>query len=117
NPQRLGQPQEPLKLPVGIGGYTDRVAFSAESQRLATGGEGQTVMIWDTKTGAELHVLRAHTGDVFSLAFSGDSQWLATAGEDTTVRICDAKSWELRGTLRGHAGRVDALASRLSCRY
>ena len=110
NPQRLGQPQEPLKLPVGIGGYTDRVAFSADSQRLATGGEGQTVKIWDAKTGAELHVLRAHTGDVFSLAFSGDGQWLATAGEDTTIRIWDAKSWELRRTLRGHTGLVNTLA-------
>jgi WD40 repeat protein len=110
NPQRLGQPQEPLKLPVRIGGYTDRVAFSADSRCVATGGEGQTVKIWDAKTGEELHVLRAHTGDVFSLAFSDDGQWLATAGEDTTIRIWDAKTWELRRTLRGHTGVVNSLA-------
>jgi len=110
NPRRLGQPQEPLKLPVRIGGYTDRVAFSADSQCLATGGEGQTARIWDAKTGEELHTLRAHTGDVFSLAFSGDGQWLATAGEDTTIRIWNAKSWELRCTLRGHTGVVNTLA-------
>jgi WD40 repeat protein/serine/threonine protein kinase len=102
------QPQ--FTLDVHADGYGDRVAFSRDSQRLATGGELHTVNIWDATTGELQHTLRGHTGDVFAIAFSCNSRWLATAGEDTTVRIWDTASWKLQHTLRGHTGLVMSLA-------
>jgi WD40 repeat protein len=111
DPARLGQRQEPeLELPVRVQGFGNRVAFRPDGLRLATGGEDNTVKIWDAKTGEERETLRGHTGDVFAVAFSPDGRWLATAGEDTTVRLWDAKSWELRRALRGHTGIVGTLA-------
>jgi WD40 repeat protein len=110
DPDHLGQVQEPLKLPVHVGGYTNQVAFGPDSRHLVTGGEGHTVKVWDAETGRELHALRGHTGDVSAVAFSPDGRWLATAGEDTTIRLWDAKSWDLRHTLRGHTGVVNSMA-------
>ena len=40
--------------------------------RLATGGEDNTVKIWDVQTGEELQTLRGHNGDVYTVAFSPD---------------------------------------------
>lgn len=108
--EAVGSEQQPkFILPVRMGGYGNRVAFSLDSQHLATGGEDETVKIWSAQTGQEEHTLRAHTGDVFAVAFSPNGRWLASAGEDTTVRIWDADSWKLLHTLRGHTSWINSL--------
>jgi WD40 repeat protein len=110
DPARLGPEQKPqLELDARVDGYGNRVAFSSDGHFLATGGEGSSVKIWDAQSGALLHTLLGHSGDVFAIAFSRDSRWLATAGEDTTVRIWSATSWKLQHTLRGHLGLVMSL--------
>jgi len=111
SPTRLGQAQKPeFECQARSPGVYLNVAFSPDAQCLVTGGEGNTVKIWDVQTGRELETLRGHTGDVCAVAFSPDGRWLATAGEDTTVRIWDATSWKPRHTLRGHTGLVSSLA-------
>ena len=50
------------------------MAFSPDGRRLATGGEENTVKIWDVQTGRELHTLRGHNGDVYAVAFSPDGR-------------------------------------------
>jgi WD40 repeat protein len=88
------------------------VAFSPDSQRLATGGKGNTVKIWDVQTGSELKTLQGHNGDVYTVAFSpnDNGRWLASGGEDSTVKIWDSPSGELVLTFRGHTGLVSGLA-------
>jgi WD40 repeat protein len=111
NPEHLELEQAPkLTLPVHVGGYGNRVAFTQDSLFLITGGERQTVKIWSAQTGENVMSLQGHTGDVFSIGVSHDGRWLATAGEDTTVRVWDTSSWALKYTLRGHVSLVGALA-------
>jgi WD40 repeat protein/serine/threonine protein kinase len=111
DPARIGTDRQPqFTRDVHADGYGNRVAFSSDSGRLASGGDGYTVNIWDARSGELQHTLRAHTGDVLAVAFSRDSRWLATAGADTTVRIWDTRSWKLAHTLRGHTGLVMSLA-------
>jgi WD40 repeat protein len=108
---RLDKEQEARHiLSACVPGAYLNVAFSPDGQRLVTGGEGDTVKIWNVQTGQELKILSGHTGDVCAVAFSPDGRWLATAGEDTTVRIWDAATWKPRYTLRGHTGLVSSLA-------
>ncbi|HKB36782.1 MAG TPA: WD40 repeat domain-containing protein, partial [Gemmataceae bacterium] len=112
DPTHLGVKQKALELSVRVSGYTNRVAFSPDGQFLATGGERNSVKIWDAKTGDALQTLPGHTGEVYAVAFSPDGRWLATAGEDTTIRIWDSRSWTLQRTLRGHRSFVMSLAFR-----
>ena len=88
------------------------VSFSPDGRRLATGGEENTVKIWDVETGKELHPpLRGHRGEVYALAFSPDydGRWIASAGEDSTVRIWDSHTGKLVRTFRGHLGLVSSV--------
>jgi WD40 repeat protein len=90
------------------------VAFSPDSRRLATGGDGNTVKIWDVQTGDLLETLGGRGGDIYAdicaVAFSPDGPWIASAGEDSTVLVWDGRTGELVRTFRGHTGLVSSLA-------
>jgi WD40 repeat protein len=89
------------------------VAFSPDSRRLATGGKGNTVQIWDLEKGGEPPTtLRGHSKEVYAVAFSPNDQgrWVASGGEDSKVKIWDSRSGELVLTFHGHTGLVSSLA-------
>jgi len=107
--------QEPRLPPLSarVPGPSVNVAFSADGQKLATGGEGNTVRIWDVQTGQPVGTpLRGHSKDVYTVAFSPTEErpWIASGGEDGKVNIWDSRSGKLVRTLRGHAGIVSSLA-------
>jgi tetratricopeptide (TPR) repeat protein len=75
-------------------GHTDRissVAFSPDSQRLASASADSKVKIWDAPRGEELRTLKEPTGWVTSVAFSSDGQRLASANWDQTLKVWDAR--------------------------
>jgi WD40 repeat protein len=110
---RLDQMQQArLTLQARVPGASLNVGFSSDGQRLATGGEENTVKIWDVQTGRELHTLRGHSGEVYTLAFSPDaeSRWVASAGEDSSIKIWESHAGKLVRSFRGHTGLVSSLA-------
>jgi WD40 repeat protein len=118
DPSHPEQPQELLhSLSVRTHGYGELLAFTPNSQRLVTVGEGHAVKIWDVKTGELVRLLHGHSGDVIAVAVSRDGRWLASAGEDTTIVLWGAANLsegsptlEPRHTLRGHTSMVMSLA-------
>jgi WD40 repeat protein len=111
--EREHEPRLP-PLPARVPVQSLNVAFSPDSRRLATGGEGNTVKIWDVQTGGLLETLGGHSGDIYAdicaVAFSPEGRWIAWAGEDSTVRVWDGRTKELVRTFRGHTGLVSSLA-------
>lgn len=62
----------------GHAGIVHGMAFTPDGRRLATGGEDQTIKLWDVSTGQELLTLHGHVGAVHTLAFSPDGRNLVT---------------------------------------
>jgi WD40 repeat protein/serine/threonine protein kinase len=100
-----------LTVRARVAGPGLNVAFSPNGRRLATGGEANTVKIWDVQNGQPLHTLLGHNGDVYTVAFSPDEdgRWVASAGEDSAVKIWDSHTGKLVRSFRGHLGLVSSL--------
>ncbi|PSN59031.1 hypothetical protein BS50DRAFT_682489 [Corynespora cassiicola Philippines] len=86
------------------------VAFSPDSQRLASASRDSTVKIWDPTSGKCLQTLESYSHVVMSVAFSPDSQRLASASWDKTVKIWDSTSGHCLQTLEGHSDWVTSVA-------
>ncbi|MGO9506546.1 MAG: protein kinase domain-containing protein [Mycobacterium sp.] len=88
----------------------DRVAVSADGRIVVSGGQDQTVRVWDLANGACLHTLSGHTRWVTSVAVSADGR-VAVSGGDSTVRVWDLASGTCLHTLAGHTSRVKSVAA------
>jgi WD40 repeat protein len=86
------------------------VTFSPDGATLASGGMSTNVLVWDTRTGRQRHVLTGHRNTIHALAFSPDGQILASASYDRTIRLWDVRTGHAIATLKGHSSSVMAVA-------
>jgi WD40 repeat protein len=86
------------------------VAFDPDGKRTVSGSGDNTIKIWESATGKELHTLRGHENWVYSVAFSPDGKSIVSGSWDKTIKIWSAGTGRLRHTLRGHEGYVISVA-------
>jgi WD40 repeat protein len=68
-------------------GFIPSVAFSPDSNTIASASYDNTVSVWEAATGKEICHFAGHRSPARCLAFSPDGKVLATAGQDTNVLI------------------------------
>jgi len=61
--------------------------WSPDGKRVAVGGAGPSVNIYDAESGLPLASCKGHTAGIYAVAFSPDSTRLATGGFDGQVRL------------------------------
>src|SRR3984957_18548054 len=83
----------------GHGRGVNAVAFSHDSQLLASASEDNTVRLWNPATGEQGQQLEGHSNGVSAVAFSHDGQLLASASWDMTVRLWNPATGEEVETL------------------
>ncbi|XP_058102057.1 autophagy-related protein 16 [Magnolia sinica] len=104
------------KLSAHTGGCGS-LLFEYNTDKLITGGQDQTVKIWDTKSGTLSSTLYGCLGSVLDLSITHDNRSVIAASSSNNLFVWDVGSGRVRHTLTGHADKVCAVdASKVSSR-
>lgn len=86
------------------------VAFSPDSQLLATGDSNNVVSLWQVADGQSRAILKGHSGWIRAIGWSLDGQMFASGSEDHSVRLWNLETGIDYANLQGHRGTVRTLA-------
>lgn len=88
----------------GHSGSVLSVAFSPDSQYIASSSDDNAIKSWDAESGSYLATREDHSDPVELVAFSHDGQQIASGSWDKTIKIWDVDSGHCITTL--YIGRV-----------
>ncbi len=98
------------QLPSNQSSHVFAVAFTPDSEWVASANGNGTVTAWDASTGQSKLTIRGHSGPVRSIAFNHDGTRLASASADKTIKLWDVTPSAEMKVLRGHEGFVGSVA-------
>jgi len=67
------------------------LAWSPDGKRIASGGNDNTVQVWDAADGGNVYTYSGHSATVTSVIWSPDSERIASGSDDKTVQVWEAK--------------------------
>lgn len=94
---------------IGHRGPVRALTYANGGKFVASGGDGDTVKVWEAGTGHELQSLSGHVG-VLALAVSADSGRVVVGARSRDVHVWDLLQGNERARLSGHKGLVTAVA-------
>lgn len=109
DPHAAGQAHSYLTLQAHVA-TVNAVVFSPDGKQLASGGEDQTVRLWEPTRGQLIRTLRGHLQRVIAVAFAPDGARVAAACQDHKVRVWHLPSKTMIGVLHGHNQDVKGVA-------
>lgn len=89
------------------------VAFSPDGKLIASGGDDNTVRLWDASTGKEVRCLKGHKETVCGLAFTPDGKTLLSTDQRNVIFFWDTASGREINRL-GHKDRSIANSTSLA---
>jgi len=89
------------------------VSWSADGERVVSGGDDGKVRLWRAASGRPLAVLEGHRGRTLSVCWSGDGQRVVSGGADGSVRLWEADSGLLLAVFEGHDREVNSVGWRV----
>ncbi len=112
NPPQSSQDPHLLYTYQGHSSGVKAVAWSPDGKRIASGGDDQTVQVWDAADGGHVFIYRGHSDTVLAVAWSPDGRRIASGGgpTDNTVQVWDAADGGNVYTYRGHSQLLYAVA-------
>ena len=87
-------------------GDVGAVACHPTRALVATGGEEQTIVLRDVRTGAVVRTMTGHAGRVWALRFHPSGTRLFSGARDNTVRVWDPETGLEKLRLKGHENYV-----------
>ena len=102
-------------FPAHVSSIRTVACAGTDSKWLVTGGNDETIKVWDMRRRVEVGALVGHEGTIMSLTFPSRT-FMLSASEDGTINLYRTRDWSLLRTLRGHIGRVNAAAAHPSGR-
>ncbi|KAG0280211.1 hypothetical protein BGZ96_001642 [Linnemannia gamsii] len=71
------------------------IAFSPDSQHIASGSADKTIQIWSVHSGESLMTLKGHYQKITSIAYSSRGHQIVSGSEDYSIRLWDTVSGEI----------------------
>jgi WD40 repeat protein len=96
-PRAGRRPGRPVAMLPGHKADVLCLAFSPDGNLLASGGQDNTIRLWEMATKREVTTLWGHEGPVNAVAFSPDGKTLATGSGDSTIKLWDAGGYQKAG--------------------
>jgi WD40 repeat protein/Mg-chelatase subunit ChlD len=94
-------------------GNINIIAFSPNSETLASASDDKSIKLWKVKTGELKHTLIGHSHSVDVMAYSPDGKNLSSASSswnDRTIKLWNVETGDLKYTLTGHSSWINAIA-------
>jgi WD40 repeat protein/serine/threonine protein kinase len=97
----------------GHEGPVRAVAFSQDGIRIISGGQDNTIRLWNAEGGQLLKTFRGHDGAVRAVAFAESDQVILSGSRDNSIRKWNVSEYAEIRVLQGQVleGHVDAILS------
>lgn len=91
-------------------GRINSVAYSPDGQRIVSGSDDHTAIVWATPTRQEVALLKGHRAPVTGVSWFPDSRRIVTGSHDHSVKIWDAADGRELASARSRRGRIESVA-------